>query len=467
MDLEGLGQRRSEMARCVRCVFRTVFVMAALLHLSSGAVDVVLEVPGIPVQEGETITIKCTVTEKSPYKVFIMRQGMDQNGQFLVVSDRAVAILPNNIIIDVSEDILNNIFVATLTLTVNRTDAQTYTCWTGSSSNDNDIIASDSSDLIVNYLPNARYPICEIIGPNTELIRPAGSDIILDCVSEIGNPPAELQWIRESGSRTDRLPSIDSTSGTFTTSRIVVTLENNHDGASLTCSLSRSPERRCSIGPIQISGSIPAPGGGSETSYNPGMVVALAILAAVVVIVAIVIVIAVLVKCGHCTCNNCNNRLQNGDAADSRGMEMKTRRPKRAEKVDKKTNNNKQDLQYEIANVPITEYYPTYEESNSENEYAYTQDIQEEPSIGNGSAKAKDYPAPPSYPPSETVDDTVSEKPDDIEVVMEMMDDDIVVSSDKQAEDMSVPSTDLPPPEVEEMEQPVESDPIDVEVTTE
>ena len=444
------------------CITASLLLLTSL-QLTLGVPSVSLDVPNIPVQEGEPVQIRCTVTEKANFFVFISRQG-DNKNEFLVFRDHASSIFPDNIEFSSTSDGIDT-FVGTLTIVAKRSDQQTYTCSVGTSPFNDDI--RDSKMLIVQYQPDSEYPKCSLENSEIGLTRQAGSSVTMHCISALGNPPVGLLWGQryEGSSDVKPLSPLTDTSSTTIIATIIRVLSRDDDGATFTCSMSSYPSRFCSIGPFEVTGSN---NNSSAPSYDSGRVIAIAVLLVVLIIVIVVVVVAVLVKYGKCKCGNNkantnkNHRLRSSvdtnDDVDTRNdIEMQTigvNNHKKQTKYTKKGKSKKsrksdeQILQYSIEHVPS----PLLE-----NGYAYAQDVKDEEEehtkVANGNVShdhfhdpehdLRDrYPPPPEY----SVSDTESEE------YMDDLDDEQFVIPEKlypsdqleelASQDASVPSKD-------------------------
>ena len=78
---------------------------------------------------------------------------------------------------------------------VNRSNAGTYTCHaielTGGGPK---LLESDTLDIVVNYLPSERYPICSHSAGGQAFIAFIGDSVEVTCTSEDGIPSILLKW---------------------------------------------------------------------------------------------------------------------------------------------------------------------------------------------------------------------------------------------------------------------------------
>ena len=311
------------------------FLLKCLLALlllpdASNAIDgLELTVPPSPVNEGSTVIIQCTVTGLGIEGVKISRSHLDgSNTEILVINGRSAPNIPGNIDIRMTTDDVTGSHVFSVELvTVTRLDSMRYTCSAGT------MLSSfqESGRLEVQYVPDANYPMCVMIvsgggsgGSPQDLSRQSGDEVIVECLSQIGNPPVELSWTQTQASgATSPLSSRKEDKDSFTYATTIVTLRPLDDGVTFTCSLSNiQADRSCSIGPFTVSGNS---GGTPADGINPTMVVAIVILIVVIAVVFLVVTIALIIKYGCCCCNR--NRNNNGDDATD-GLEMGVRKGK-------------------------------------------------------------------------------------------------------------------------------------------
>ncbi|XP_072046637.1 uncharacterized protein [Amphiura filiformis] len=211
---------------------------------------------GHPTKEDGVLALFCKIWDLSnSHTVTISRfnftETLTTNADVLM-SDNSQTFLAKR---DLSDD--SRVFLLSM-LGVSRSDAGDYTCEVSRREGQGlRIYASQTISVSIQYLPPAgQYPECS---PNEQPLSVAwGKEIILNCSSELSNPPVTLTWmVAGTGEEvsTDRV--YESQSGGFIYSHLMLTPDREDSETVFICESTSTAfpmedAQECYIGPLKV-----------------------------------------------------------------------------------------------------------------------------------------------------------------------------------------------------------------------
>ena len=226
--------------------------MLSLVKGSLAQISIGLTTPVNPVEQDGILSIHCQVSHlnSEEQEVTILRTTKNNNEK-LSVDEGVLQGVDDRVFLAVRK-LTDGSTVYFLSITdVQRSDEGDYFCKVITKAGTIKELASESVHVGVTYYPDDSQPVCS---PDVQKSLHAGSTLVLNCSSDVGNPVVSLDWSSGMGEQLRDTREFIKNNKAF--SILTLTIQNDDDGAVYLCQMTSTqfPEevRSCHVGPLKV-----------------------------------------------------------------------------------------------------------------------------------------------------------------------------------------------------------------------
>ena len=248
--------QRNKMFYDVSCVYgisnkMLLAVIVCLPVLTVAQPRVTATAPVQEIEEGAILSLHCQVWELQPgLEVTIMRI-TGRETKFLSV-DETLMNVPDSVFLATRHVSDGSIVYFLSIIDVQRSDAGKYSCKVLNKTETISEVAEDFVRLEIMYFPGDTDPACQQEYPKQV---EAGTEIQLNCNSEVAKPPVSLTWTK-TGSEEETLTSTSVVKNNRLFSSLTVRLNHEENNVIFMCHLRSEifvdKHTTCHIGPIRV-----------------------------------------------------------------------------------------------------------------------------------------------------------------------------------------------------------------------